>query len=422
VLPPPERVLTRRRRLLLWLLASLALLWFVGASVWATLPQGVVVIGAGPEGGTYAQHAHAYASKLQRMGLKTRIEHVGDSLRIVDRVNGPCHCLDVGFTAQALEPAQYPDVVSAGAIELQPLFLFVHRRVGDIESLSALQGRRVVMPLEHSASSEAARAVLAQYRVSTAPPRYLHIAEAAAALQRGEADAGFFMLSPDNALIAQLVADPSLRLFSFEQQLGLSRRIDHLQPALLARGAFSLADDLPPRDTRLLAASVNVVVRRDIHPVVLYALLGAMNELHRGQTLVSNHGDFPSTVRTALPVHEKAAAWAKNGTPWLYEKLPPWLASPVDEYWGMALFIVAVSSVFGTLGTVIAFVRSILDALRRAGQALGRWLLRRLAARPALGASERRLLGLADGLLADDDAASRELLAQTRARTETVAR
>ena len=327
----------RRRRWLLWLIGALLLLWFVGASVWATLPKGVIVIGAGPEGGTYAQHAQAYARQLARLGLQSRIEHVGDSLRIVDRVNGPCPCLDVGFTAQAVEAAKYPNVVSAGAIELQPLFLFVRKSIGAVDSLAALQGRKVLMPLEHSASSEAARAVLAQVKVQTAPPRYLPIAEAAAALQRGEADAGFFMLSPGNALISQLLADPALSLFSFEQNLGLSRRIDHLQPALLARAAFDPAADLPPRDTQLVAASVNVVVRRDIHPVVLYALLNAMNEVHRGQTLVSNHGDFPNTVRTALPVHEKAAAWAKNGTPWLYEKLPPWLASPLDEYWGMAL-------------------------------------------------------------------------------------
>ncbi len=409
-----QTVIKRRRTL--WFLGGLLLLWFVAASIWATLPHGVVVIGAGPQGGTYAQHAETYAKQLARMGVKTRIEHVGDSLRIIDRVNGPCPCIDVGFTAQAVTAAKFPNVVSAGAIELQPLFLFVRKAIGPVDSLAALAGRKVVMPLEHSASAEAARAVLARYGVTTAPPRYLRIDEAAAALRRGEADAGFFMLSPANPLIAQMVGDPSLSLFSFEQNLGLSRHIEHLQPALLARGAFDLSRDQPPRDTQLVAASVNVVVRRDVHPVVLYALLNAMNEVHRGQTLVSNYGDFPNMVRTALPVHEKAAAWAKNGTPWLYEKLPPLFASPLDEYWGMALFIVAVSSVFGTLGTVIAFFRSVVDTARRGGQAGARLLLRRLDGRPRIGAPGRGLLRLAEGLLPEDDESSRELRERLRTR------
>jgi len=405
-----------RRRALLWFGGAVLLLWIVAASIWATLPHGVVMLGAGPAGGTYAQHADTYAAQLTKLGVQNRVEHVGDSLRIIDRVNGPCPCLDVGFTAQEVDASKYPNVVSAGAIELQPLFLFVRTGIEPLDSLAALAGRRVVMPLEHSASAEAARAVLALYGVKPASIRYMAIAEAAATLRRGEADAGFFMLSPSNALIGEMARDESLVLFSFEQSLGLSRRIDYLQPATLARGAFDLARDRPPHDTQLIAASVNVVVRRDIHPVVLYALLNAMKEAHRGQTLVSNHGDFPNTVRTALPVHEKADDWAKNGTPWLYEKLPPLLASPLDEYWGMALFIVALSSVFGTLGTVIDFFRSAAGATRSGAQAAARLALRQLQARPETGLVGRGLLRLSARVLPDDDEASRALLEQLRAR------
>lgn len=405
-----------KRRLLLWLVGLLLLLWFLAATIWATLPHGVVVIGAGPKGGTYAQHAAAYAKRLERMGVKTRIEHLGDSLRIIDGVNGPCPCLDVGFTAQKVDAERYPEVVSAGAVELQPLFLFVRSSLGPMDTLAGLAGRRVVMPKEHSASAEAGRALLAEYGVTTAPPRYMEIDAAKEALRRGEADAGFFMLSPSNDIIDELARDESLTLFSFEHNVALSRRIGYLQAATMPRGAFDPARDRPARDVRLVAASVNVVVRRDIHPMILYALLGAMNEVHRGQSLVSERGSFPNMLRTALPVHEKAEAWSKNGTPWLYEKLPPLVASPLDEYWGMALFIVAVSSVLGTLGTVLGFFRDLARTMRTIAQGAARLLLRRLDARPRLGVLGRGLLRLADHVLPEGDAATQEQLVRLRAR------
>lgn len=391
-----------RRRWRWVVVGAVALAALLATILWSTLPRGTVVLGAGPEGGTYAQHAAAYAAELQRLGVDSRIVHIGDSLTIVDRVNGPCPCLDVGFTAQQVDPAKYPDVVSAGAIELQPLFLFVRKGLLPADSLAVLRGRRVVAPLAQSATAQAARDVLSHFGVHPADIGYHPIGEAADVLQRGDADAGFFMLSPSSPVIARLVADEGLALFSFDANVGISRQIDYLQPAQLARGAFSLERDLPPRDTRLVAASVNVVVRRDIHPVVLYALLNAMKAVHRGQTLVSDHGDYPDMVRTALPVHEKAEAWARNGTPWLYDKLPPLLASPLDEYWGMALFIVAVSSVFGTLGTVIQFFQRVYGTLHRATRAGARLLHRRLAMQPRHSALGRRLMHLCAAVLADE--------------------
>lgn len=381
---------------------ALGVAGLLAGTVWSTLPHGVVMLGAGPEGGTYAQHAAAYAAELHRLGVDSRVVHIGDSLDIIERVNGPCPCLDVGFTAQQVDPARYPDVVSAGAIELQPLFLFVRKGLAPADSLSALQGRRVVAPLERSATSQAARDLLDHYGVQPGALQHHPIREAVAVLRRGDADAGFFMLSPANPLIAELIADEGLTLFSFDASVGISRQIGYLQPAKLARGAFSLAHDLPPRDVQLVAASVNVVVRREIHPVVLYALLNAMKSVHRGQTLVSDHGAYPDMVRTVLPVHEKAEAWARNGTPWLYDKLPPLLASPLDEYWGMALFIVAVSSVFGTLGTVLQFFQRVAGVLRRAVHAAARLLQRRLRARPRQGAVARALLRLCAAVLPDD--------------------
>jgi hypothetical protein len=216
------------------------------------------------------------------------------------------------------------------------------------------------MPPAGSATAQAARDVLALYGVTpeNTPFINLPIAEAVVALQQGEHDAGFFMLAPANAMIDRLAHDDRLQLYSYTDNVGISRHIDYLKPALLARGAFDLRRVQPPQDVALVGATVNVIVRQDIHPAVLYALLNAMKDVHKGQTLVSDPGDYPSLVGTVLPLHPLAYEWAKAGTPWLYTHLSPAVAGLVDAYWGPALFLLALVSAFGTLRSLNEFIHT----------------------------------------------------------------
>ena len=156
----------------------------------------------------------SYASLLAAQGLKAEVRNQDDSLKIIDRVNQAGGGVHIGFTAQHLDPKVHPQVASAGVVELQPLFVFLRRSVAEPATPAGLAGRRLVMPLEGSASAQAAEDVLARYGVTreNAHMSFLRIGDAAAALQRGEHDAGFFMLAPDNALIRRLVADPELVL------------------------------------------------------------------------------------------------------------------------------------------------------------------------------------------------------------------
>ncbi len=344
----------------LFVLIFLALLWLIGGSVRRALPPDVVLIQAGPQRGSYDEHAQRYATRLAEAGLKTEVQNIVDSVQIVRNLNATDGRVQVGFMAQSVDPRAYPKVMSAGVIELQPLFLFLRRSLAPLASPAALLGRRLVMPPPGSATAQAVRDVLALYGVTPDNTAFSHlpIAEAMVALQQGEYDAGFFMLAPSNAMVNRLAHDARLHLVAFSENVGISRNIDYLKPAVLARGAYDLRAVLPAQDVALVGATVNVIVRQDIHPAVLYALLNAMKEVHKGQTLVSGAGDYPTQTGTALPLHPLASEWAKTGTPWLYTHLSPALAGLVDVYWGPALFLLALVSAFGTLRSLNEFIHT----------------------------------------------------------------
>lgn len=389
-------------RVSLLVLVVLATLWWAAGKLGRALPADVVVIQAGPRGGSFDTHARRYASHLVARGLHAQVRNQDDSLRIIDKVDDAASGVHVGFTAQRVDPARYPAVTSAGVIELQPLFLFLRRGLAEPVTLAELVGRRLVMPLEGSATAQAAQDVLARYDIT---PRntaftFMKLSDAAAALERGEHDAGFFMLAPGNLLVRRLAANPHLVLYSIADSVGIARNIDYLKPATLARGALGLKQPIPPRDVALVGATVNVVVREDIHPAVLYALLEAMNDAHKGQTLVSDPGEYPRQAGAALPVHPLALDWAKSGTPWLYTHLPPGVAGVVDAYWGPALALLALVSAFGTLQSLNGFIDA--AVLGAAMQWLGwvQWRVER-GARP--GWPSQALFRLVEPVVARQD-------------------
>jgi TRAP-type uncharacterized transport system substrate-binding protein len=317
-------------------------------SAWHAAPPSVVVIETGPIGGSYHVNALKYAKRLEAAGIRTEIRPNPQSLETVNRINAGAPRVDIGFAVQALDKDSLPNVVSAGTVELQPLFIFYNVGLGMLQTPAALKGRKLVMPVANSASAEAARAMLKLYGITeqNTPFSYLPIAEAAAALKAGKHDAGFFMLAPANAMVRDLALSDHLTLLSVPETVGISRNLPQLQAAVIPLGAFSMTDNVPGGDVRVVAGVVNVVVRRDINPAVLYALLDAMRSVHDGQTLVSAKGDFPSVVGTALDVHPRATKAAQSGTPWLFTHFGPFFASIIDRHWLLVLVFVVISEIY----------------------------------------------------------------------------
>lgn len=384
------------------LLVLLALLWWVAGNLRRAMPPQSVVIQAGPPGGSFDVHARRYAREMALRDVRVAVRNQDDSLRIIDKVQDALGGVQIGFTAQRVAEQRYPDVASAGVVELQPLFLFLRRDQPAPATPAGLAGHRIVMPLEGSATAQAARDLLACYGVtgSNAALQFLQMDQAAQALQHGEADAGFFMLAPSNALVRRLATDPALVAYSFDDSLGIARNIDYLRPATLARGALDLTGPLPRRDLALVGANVDVVVRKDIHPAVLYALLLAMDAEHKGQTLVSDAGEYPRQSGAALPIHPLAEAWRKSGTPWLYTHLPGSMAGVVDAYWGPLLALLTLVSITGTIKSLGRFLDGavMFAALRSLA-----WLQWRADRGLAPGPASRWLFGLLDRVMIQRD-------------------
>jgi TRAP-type uncharacterized transport system substrate-binding protein len=345
--PPSQQLAAKPFKLRSFVVSAIAICfaWLIYHGVNLALPPKLIVIETGPVGGTYHDTALLYAKHFEEAGLSVEIRPNPQSLQTIDRLNsdvprGAASYVDIGFTVQGLSAEKYPNVLSAGVIQLQPLFAFYNRRLGEQKSPASLKGKRIVM--------QAATALLGLYGIDdkNAQFTYLPIAQATEALKAGQHDAGFFMLSPANAIIRGLANTPSLAMLPVQEAQGVTRRLDYLRPIKLPFGAFDLQKGIPDKDLDMVAGMVNVMVHKDISPAVLYVLLKAMSKEHGGQTLVSSKGDFPTTVGTALTVHPLASQWDKTGMPWTFNTFAPEVASVIYKYWSIPLAIVFLANFY----------------------------------------------------------------------------
>jgi TRAP-type uncharacterized transport system substrate-binding protein len=383
-------------------------------------PPHPVVIETGPVGGSYHGNALRYAQHLTAAGFKVEVRPNPQSLDSIGHVNGDGPKTHIAFTAQAIDSSRFPNVRSAGVIQTQPLFTFLHKRLeGRVRTLTDLKGARLVMPPERSATSEAARAVLALFGVDPGNTSftYLPIVEAAAALKAGSYDAGLFMLTADNPLAVALGTESTLWLPSLPAAPAVAGKLPWLRAVNLPVGTFDIGRSLPPREVEAVGAMVNVVVREDLHPAVLFELLRAMDGFHGGATLVNRAGEFPSLTSTELQPHPLAAEYRKTGVPWLYRHFSPFLARMFDSY--LLIFIALVLLVEGY--KVWYYLRELWE---EATERLAIWALKRLDRSldreiPA-GRISRSLLHFAEHvILRHETARGHELLDRVRSRLDS---
>lgn len=297
-------------------------------------PPDTIVLTAGPEGSSYTNNAGKYKKIIERNGISVQILTSQGALENLQRLADPNFRVDVGFVQGGLkDDLNTEHLRSLGSIQTQPLLVF-YRGDTRVDRLSQLRGKRIAVAPQGSGTRYLAMKLLKANGIDTAPTVQLDIGgeEAAQALTQGKADAAFLMGdSATPAVMRGLLQSPGIRLMSFEQADGYTRRLHFLSKLLLPEGAVDLGRNLPAEDLHLIGPTVELVVREDLHPALSDLLIGAAREVHGGPGIFREAGEFPAPLERDFQISDDAERYYKSGTQFLYSRLPFWLASLADR-------------------------------------------------------------------------------------------
>jgi TRAP transporter TAXI family solute receptor len=294
-------------------------------------PPDTITIATGQPGGAYLLFAERYQAILAREGITLNIlETAGsvENLQLLEKDGADLAFIQGGTT----DAANTPELVSLASLYYEPLWIF-YSGTETLTRLTQLQSRRIATGKPGSGTQAVAMALLEDNRLQINPGEILSVGgqEAAEALVSGKVDAAFFVASVQSPLVQKLLRQQGIQLMSFERADAYTRLHRFLSRITLPEGTIDLQENIPPRDTVLLAATANLVAHSDFHPALVGLILQAAEEVHRAGGLFASPGDFPNDRYLDFPLDDGARRFFKHGPPFLQRYLPFWTANLLDR-------------------------------------------------------------------------------------------
>jgi hypothetical protein len=298
-------------------------------------PPDTIVMTSGAEGSSFQVSADRYRAILARQGVSLEILPSQGSLENLKRLSDPGSKVDIGFVQGGLSALGDPGkLVSLGSVFYVPVFVF-YQAPQPIRLLSELDGKRIAIGREGSGARVLAETLLKANGIEKGGKSQLSDLEGKAAqdaLLKGEADAIFLMGdSATRETLRDLLHRSGVRLFDFDQGDGYVRRFRYLTRIDLPPGSIDLGKNIPADTLTLVAPTVELLARQDLHPALSDLLIEAAREVNGRATLLQKAGEFPAPLEHEYRLSDDAVRYYKSGKTLSYKHLPFWLASLVDR-------------------------------------------------------------------------------------------
>jgi uncharacterized protein len=345
--------------------AALALVIFALTRLIEPMPPRRITFSTGREGGAYHTFGREYRRLAAADGFDVELLPGAGTVQTLQRLaTGQAMAGFVqGGTAEA---APTEGLLSLGSLYYEPVWMF-HRKTLAFRGLSDLRGRRIQVGEEGSGIRPLAVRLLRDSGVTAQNSTLVALSSegAASALEGNRIDAAFFIMSPSVPLVRQLLVSPSISLWSVRRTIAYTTRYRFLSTVTLGEGGVDMATNAPDRDVVLLAATATLVVRDDVHPVIVRLLLKTAETVHSRPGIFEAANAFPSDAFVELPLHEVARRYLRKGPPFLERYLPFWIAVTVERWALLVLPLV------GLLFPLIRFVPMLYNSQMR--QRVTRW-------------------------------------------------
>lgn len=315
------------------LILTVALGWLAIKLIRPAPPDTVVIL-SGAEDSSFHNTAKRYAKIISTHGIEVKVVVTDGSAENLQRLLDRKQAADVALVQTGLAEAEAsPGLTSLGTMYVQP-FLVFYRDPKTLDRLTQLEGRRIAIGPDGSGTRLLSLKMLEENDMSATNTRLLDLDgdDAIAALLAKKADAIFLTGEQVRGRkIRELMRAPGIKLMSLRQADGYLRHLRFLSRLEAPEGSFDLSLNLPPKDTALVGTPVELIAREGLHPAISDLLIAAAREVHGKPGMYRKAGEFPAPTEHEIPISEEARRYYTSGSPFLYKRLPFWLASLVDR-------------------------------------------------------------------------------------------
>ncbi|HVN96488.1 MAG TPA: TAXI family TRAP transporter solute-binding subunit [Syntrophorhabdaceae bacterium] len=326
----PSKVLSG---VFLSILAILVFLFWVSYHYVRPFPPKSLTMATGMQGGAFTYFGERYRQILARDNIRLGLRLSSGAVENLRLLQDKSQHVDAGFIQGGIAKSEdTSDLVSLGNLTYTPLWVF-YRGSEVLDDLSQLSGKRIAIGPEGSGVRKFALDLLKAANAS-GPKTVLYefpYSSNVKAIREGKVDAVMAFGAADNQYVVSLLNTRGVKLMNFVQAETYTRLFPDLAHVILPRGILNPSKRFPASDIHLLSPRVDLIVRKDLHPALVYLLLKASVEIHSGAGWVHKAGEFPALNKQDFAISEQARRFYKSGGSFLYDYLPFWAATFIDR-------------------------------------------------------------------------------------------
>ena len=316
---------------------SLVLSYFIPA------PPSKVTIGTAFKGASFDYYGQRYRDKFADANVTLELRATESALENLKLLQDQNSGVQIAFvTGGVSDTAHTQGLLSLGTVDYLPIWIF-YTSSQPIEHLVQLKGKRIAVGPVGSGTPYTAEKVLAKGGVSSETATFIPLAgnKAAQALIDGKADAVWILGAPDASAVQLLLRAPNVQLMNFPTAEAFTRIFPNLVRLALPQGVVDIEANIPPNDVPLIATTISVLVRNDLHPAIVSLLLQTMLEVHRQPGIFQRAGEFPQPTDPDYTVAASAIDFYRNGPSYLQRYLPLWMT--VHAQRAIAVIVAAIA-------------------------------------------------------------------------------
>ena len=306
-------------------------------------PPKTVTLATGPAQSAYEEFGKRYQEALAADGIEvTLLPSEGSSANLQLLRDGKADVAFVQGGSGELQPDDQDELVSLGNLFMEPVWLFYRTEVakritpsGRLDSLAQLRGLRVNVGATGSGVRTLMEKLLDANRVPLSSLQLSRLDQTPAVVEflAGQLDALVFVSAPESQMVQMLLQTPGVQLLDFAQNEAYSRRFPFLSPVTLPRGVADLANNVPPRNVRMVASTTSLLAREGTHPALLTLFAQNAQTIHSGAGWFNRAREFPNTRNAELPIAKEGERAINEPVPLMQRYLPFWIANLIERMW-----------------------------------------------------------------------------------------
>jgi len=352
-------------------LALIAIVLLVSLVILRPAAPDSITLLTGPEGSTYHEFGKRFATTLEDLGLEVEVKVTAGGFENVELLAAGADDT-VAFAPSNIElvfddSVDTRDLVSLGSIAYEPLWLF-YRADLSVRRIPDLAGLRVATGPKGTVVDHIARSLFelngVTDQVGIQPAEGQSPETVATSLIAGEIDAAFAIGWPASPVITDLLSDNDLEVLSFERADAYQALDPGITQLVAPQGVFDLADNSPPEDLTLLAATTNLVTLEGFYPGAVPLLLRAATDVGDRGRIAAGGENFPSPANVSLPLKRAAGRYYDQGEKGLSKVLPYKVTRWVNHLGFVVLPLLALAMV---LVKIVPVVLKVSISIRLAG-------------------------------------------------------